>query len=129
MTRRSLPGLRHVAATLLGSFALAGTLGGCDLPFSSPPETATPIPCDAAGLPTGPVSFAEVDKHVEARLAYPGSRIVSRFGGAEYHHLFSGHDDAAFSGAILATAATPAQLYPWYEQWALKRGWRPYDFS
>lgn len=128
MIRRPRKARSGIAALLLIALALAGTLTGCASPFVGVVRAPTALARDAAGLPLGPVSYAEVNKHVEAHLAYPGSTPVSRFGGAEYHHPLSGHDDAAFSGGILATTATPRQIYLWYERWALKHGWHSHDF-
>ncbi len=110
---------------LLLALAVAGSLGLRSLRIGAAQPRAT---LDRAGLPTGPVSYAEVNRHVEARLYYPGSTAVSRFGSGEYHHPLSGHNDAAFAGAILTSAATPAQIYLWYQRWALKHRWRSYDF-
>lgn len=129
MSHRPWTRVGRVAAPLLAFLALSVALTGCALPLGIVGGgTHTPAR-DAAGLPTGPVSYAEVNRHVEAHLAYPGSRPVARFGAGEYHHPLSGHDDAAFAGGILATVATPAQVYHWYERWTAAHGWRPYAVS
>lgn len=128
MYRRPWTRVGRVAAPLLTALTLSAALTGCALPLGIVGGTPGAPARDAAGLPTGPVSYAEVNSHAEAHLAYPGSRPVGRFGAGEYHHPFSGHDDAAFAGGILATAAMPAQVYRWYERWALAHGWRPHDF-
>ncbi len=44
---------------------------------------------DADGLPVSPVPYAEVLKHEEATLYYPGSTKVSDLGGDEYDNPFS----------------------------------------
>jgi len=124
MTRRrrgALPGL----LLLLLALAVAGSLGLRSLTTG----TARPLTTlDRAGLPTGPVSYNAVNRHVEAHLYYPGSTAVSRFGSAEYHHSLSGHNDAAFAGAILTSAASPERIYLWYQRWALKHRWYSHDF-
>ncbi len=85
---------------------------------------STPAPRgDGTGAGSGPVTYQQVSGHAEAHLLYPGSVIVSRFGGAEYRHPLSGNVDPAFAGAVVASAATPGQIYPWYELWLLKHGW------
>ena len=81
---------------------------------------------DSAGLPNGPVSYAQITAHPEARLYYPGSRVFSPFGGPErsYMTLDGREHDPAFAGAVLTSNATPARIYLWYQLWLLKHGWR-----
>jgi len=79
---------------------------------------------DGTGASPEPVSYQQVSGHAEAHLFYPGSAVVSRFGGAEYRHPLAGNVDPAFAGAILASAAKPEQMYLWYQLWLLKHGWR-----
>jgi len=124
MTRRrrgALPGL----LLLLLALAVAGSLGVRSLTTGTTRPHTT---LDRAGLPTRAVSYDEVNRHVEARLYYPGSTQVSRFGAAEYHHPLSGHNDAAFAGAVLTSTASPKQIYLWYQRWALKHRWYSHDF-
>jgi len=126
MTRRrhgALLGLLFLL--LLLALVIAGSIGLRSLTTGTTRPHAT---LDGAGLPTGPVGYDEINRHVEARLYYPGSTQVSRFGAAEYHHPLSGHNDAAFAGATLTSAATPEQIYLWYQRWALKRHWYSHDF-
>jgi len=124
MTRRPRGALLGLIL-LLFALAVVGLLGLRSLTTG----TAQPrVTLDRAGLPTGSVSYDEINRHVEAHLYYPGSTQVSRFGSGEYHHPLSGHNDAAFAGAILTSAASPAQIYLWYQLWALKRHWRSYGF-
>ncbi len=59
---------------LLLALAVAGSLGLRSLRIGAAQPRAT---LDRAGLPTGPVSYAEVNRHVEARLYYP---FVGRYG-------------------------------------------------
>jgi len=110
---------------LLLALAVAGSLGLRSLRIGAAQPRVT---LDRAGLPTGPVSYDEVNRHVEAHLYYPGSTQVSRFGSGEYHHPLSGHNDAAFAGAILTSTASPAQIYLWYQRRALKHRWYSHDF-
>ena len=81
---------------------------------------------DSTGLPNGPVSYAQITAHPEARLYYPGSRVFSPFGGPErsYMTLDGREHDPAFAGAVLTSNATPARIYLWYQLWLLKHGWR-----
>ncbi len=118
MTRRrhgTLLGLLFLL--LLLALVIAGSIGLRSLTTGTTRPHAT---LDRAGLPTGSVSYNAVNRHVEAHLYYPGSTEVSRFGSAEYHHPLSGHNDAAFTGAILTSAASPERIYLWYQRWALK---------
>jgi len=121
MTRRRRGALPSLLLLLL-ALVVAGSLGLRSLITGMGQSRAT---LDRAGLPTGPVSYDEVNRHVEAHLYYPGSTQVSRFGAAEYHHPLSGHNDAAFGGAILTSTASPEQIYLWYQRWAL----RPFSTS
>jgi len=124
MTRRPHRAYATVAILLV---ALSAGLGGC-APFTGTQEGRPAASRDAAGQPHGPLSTAEVSTHPEAHLYYPGSTLVSHFGGGQYHHPLSGDDDAAFAGGVLAPRAAPAAIYLWYQRWALKHGWRSYDF-
>ncbi len=124
MTRRSRGALSGLILLLL-ALAVVGLLGLRSLTTGTAQPRTT---LDRAGLPTGPVSYDEVNQHVEAHLYYPGSTQVSRFGSGEYHHPLSGHNDAAFAGAILTSTASPAQIYLWYQRWALRRRWYSHDF-
>ncbi len=85
---------------------------------------------DSAGLPNGPVSYAQVTAHPEAHLYYPGSRVFSPFGGPERNYLtIDGREhDPAFAGAVLTSDATPAQIYLWYQLWLLKHGWLSHGY-
>jgi hypothetical protein len=85
---------------------------------------------DSAGLPNGPVSYAQITAHPEAHLYYPGSRVFAPFGGPERNYLtIDGQKhDPAFAGAVLTSNATPAQIYLWYQLWLLKHGWRSHGY-
>jgi hypothetical protein len=111
-----------VVIGVVGALGLRVAIGRAS-PANSPP---TAVRYDHDGLPLSPVTYQELMAHPEPRLFYPGSRVFSRFGGPEYTDAIAGLS-AAFSGAVLANSATPAQIYRWYHDWLLSRHWRRHD--
>jgi hypothetical protein len=85
---------------------------------------ATDARSDRFGLPVNkPITRAELGRHAEARLDYPGSRVVKVIGSDEIAKR-NDDPDPAYAGAILVTTASPAQLYAWYAQWLTARGYQ-----
>lgn len=82
---------------------------------------------DATGFPIGPVSYEFVKSRPEAQLFYPGAEVFHRFGGKEIG-FFTSPSSSAFAGGILMSNNSPEQIYQWYKEWLLTRGWQPADF-
>ncbi|HET6875640.1 MAG TPA: hypothetical protein VFH70_12715 [Acidimicrobiales bacterium] len=81
---------------------------------------------DASGLPVDrPVREADLVRQPEAHLYYPGSDRVRNIGADQTPARPGEEPNPAYLGAILAVAATPAQLYQWYGQQLGPRGFVP----
>ena len=115
--------LALVAFLLVGAGMVVLPIGLAAFTASHPP--AGPTPLDRWGLPTGAVGKAQLLAHPEARLVYPGARIVHRSVVGEYEDVWNGGAQFARADTILLTSASPAQLYAWYTRRLDARGWRP----
>jgi hypothetical protein len=79
---------------------------------------------DAFGLPIGkPITRAELATHAESHLFYPGSTVVRSVGSNQIANPAAGEPDPAYAGAILTASATADQLYAFYQQQLLARGY------
>jgi hypothetical protein len=74
-------------------------------------------------LSTGPVSYQMLQCHPEAHLFYPGSIVVERLGSSQASVPLGGGTNPAFSGAVLASGASTATIYAWYDHWLKTHGW------
>ena len=87
-------------------------------------DASSDVRIDRFGLPVNqPITRAELGRHAEARLDYPGSRVVKVIGSDEIAKP-NDDPDPAYAGAILVTTASPAQLYAWYARWLTSRGYQ-----
>jgi hypothetical protein len=112
--------VRAAAALAVSVVALAACSRGA---VGSAGTTAGGV--DAFGLPVGqPITRAELAAHAESHLFYPGSTMVRSVGSNQIANPGAGEPDPAYAGAILTASATAAQLYAFYEQGLLARGYR-----
>lgn len=107
--------MRHRRFLLVVAAAVA--VSGC--------TADTPPYRDAVGLPLNrPVTRADLHSHPEARLWFPGSRLVRAIGADQTSQQNGEEDDPAYAGAILTAHTTPARLYAWYAAQVAGRGYR-----
>jgi hypothetical protein len=79
---------------------------------------------DGFGLPVGqPITRAELATHAESHLFYPGSTVVRSVGSNQIANPAAGEPDPAYAGAILTVSATSDQLYAFYDQQLLAKGY------
>jgi hypothetical protein len=78
---------------------------------------------DAFGHPVGqPITRAELETHAGSHPFYPDSNLVRSVGSNQIANPAAGGPDPTYAGAILTASATAAQLYAFYEQELLARG-------
>ena len=81
---------------------------------------------DASGLPVDrPVRQSDLLRYPEAHLYYAGSHLVKIVGANQTSTRSGEEPNAAYTGAILTSAASPGQLYQWYGQQLHRRGFDP----
>jgi hypothetical protein len=99
------------------AFLLPGPLAGCASPARHQ---------DASGLPTNrPVLRSDLRGFSEAKLRYPGSRLVMSVGADQSPTRPGEEPNPAYVGGIYTVPATAAQLYQWFDGELTHHGFLP----
>jgi hypothetical protein len=107
--------LGSTLAAVVASIGACLACAGC--------ASRTGVRFDPMGIPTNKaITRLELSARPEAQLRYPGSPEVKPIGSNEVATRDS-EPDPAYTGAILTTTATAAQLYAWYAVWLTAHGY------
>lgn len=113
---------------------MAAVLRSLALPFAVLTALTLTSSNPAPWAPPVAVGYEELLSHREVSLYYPGSRVLSFSGHGEYPERCQATlslmcvkaDVPATSYTILAAgAAAAADIFLWYQEQLLRRGWRP----
>ena len=81
---------------------------------------------DPSGLPTTrPILESDLDRYPQARLHYPGSRLVKAVGADQTPTRDGEEPNPAYVGGIFTVRATPTQLYRWLQATLSGEGFSP----
>jgi len=115
---------RRRGVNVLSAFAVAVAailIGWAALAWLMPANSRKADRQSTCTLPTGSVTYQELQCHPEANLIYPGSTVFQGI-GASQTNTFDGINPA-FSGAILISSDPVTKIYAWYDSWLKQHEW------